>query len=77
MIPKEVLHKLQSQSDSKKKIIVWGLTSLLGIGLFAWWLFNIKNTIEREQGPAIGEQLQFQELQERLNDIPVQINGEQ
>ena len=77
MTPKEALHKLQSQPDSKKKIIVWGLTSLLGIGLLVWFFGSVKNTIGRGQGPTIGEQLQFKELQERLNDIPVQINGEQ
>ena len=77
MNPQEVLHKLRSQPDSKKKIIVWGVTILLGIGLLAWWLGSIKNTIGHGQGPSIGEQLQFNELQERLNDIPIQINGEQ
>ena len=66
MTPKEALHKLQSQPDSVKKIIVWGATILVGIGLLAWWFGSIKNT-----------QFQFEELQERLNDIPVQINGEQ
>ena len=77
MTPKEAFGKLQSQPDSKKKIIVWGLTSLLGLGLLAWWLGGIKNTIGRGQGPTIGEQLRIEELQERLNDIPVKINGEQ
>lgn len=77
MTPKEALHKLQSQSDSKKKIIVWGITILLGIGLLAWWLGNIKDTIEQGQGLDIGEQLRPEELQERLNESPVQINGEQ
>ena len=77
MTPKEALHKLQSQPDSKKKIIVWGVTILFGIGLFVWWFVNMKNTIEGNQSPTIGEQLQFNELQERLNDIPIQINGEQ
>ena len=77
MTPKEALHKLQSQPDPQKKIIVWGVTILLGIGLLAWWFGSIKNTIGRGQGPSIGEQLQFNELQERLNDIPIQINGEQ
>ena len=77
MTPKEALAKLQSQPDSKKKIIVWGLTLLLGLGLLAWWVGNIKNAIERGQDQAIGEQLQIQELQQRLNDIPVQFNGEQ
>jgi hypothetical protein len=77
MTPKEALQKLQSQPDSKKKIIVWGLTFLLGIGLFAWWFGSIQNTIGRNEGPNIGEQLRLNELQERLNDIPAKINGEQ
>ena len=77
MNPQEVLHKLRSQPDSKKKIIVWGLTSLLGLGLLVWWFGSMKNTIGRNEDPTVGEQLQFEELQERLNDIPVQINGEQ
>ena len=77
MTPKEALHKLQSQPDSRKKIIVWGLTLLLGLGLLAWWVGNIKDTMERGQDQTIGEQLQIQELQQRLNDIPVQFNGEQ
>jgi len=77
MKPKEVLHKLQSQPDSKKKIIVWGITILLAIGLLAWWLGNMKNTIGENEGPTVGEQLQFDKLQEGLNDIPIQINGEQ
>ena len=41
MTPKEALHKLQSQPDSKKKIIVWGVTILLGIGLLVWWFGQI------------------------------------
>lgn len=77
MNPKETLHTLQSQPDSKKKIIVWGVTILFGIGLLVWWFGSIKNTIGRNEGPNVGEQLQFNELQERLNDIPVQNNGEQ
>ena len=74
---KETLHTLQSQPDSKKKMIVWGVTILLGIGLLVWWFGNMKNTIGRNGGPTVGEQLQFDKLQEGLNDIPVQNNGEQ
>ncbi len=76
---KENLHKLQNQSESQKKMIVWSVTILLGIALLAWWIPRMSERMKIRQGSDIREQLQLQELQEQLHDIPIKIktNGEQ
>ena len=72
-----LLQKLQNLPEGQKKIIVWGVTILLGIGLLAWWIPRMSERLRIQGGPDIGEQFRFQELQEQLENIPVKINGEQ
>ena len=71
------LQKLQSLPERQKKIIVWGATILLGIGLLAWWIPRMSERLRIQEGSGFGEQFQLQELQEQLENIPSKINGEQ
>ncbi|GEM_PF-7130283 len=74
---KEILGKIQSQSELKRKIILWVVMGVIGTSVFAWWIVNAKNALSETQSPSIGEQLKINELQERFNEIPVQFDGEQ
>ncbi|HCM36398.1 MAG: hypothetical protein A3J30_00975 [Candidatus Wildermuthbacteria bacterium RIFCSPLOWO2_02_FULL_47_9c] len=71
------LQKLQSLPERQKKIIVWGATILLGIGLLAWWIPRMSERLRIQEGSGLGEQFRFQELREQLENIPSKINGEQ
>ncbi|MBI2098616.1 MAG: hypothetical protein HYT49_03105 [Candidatus Wildermuthbacteria bacterium] len=75
------LERLRGLSDLQKKMIVWGVTITIGIGLLAWWIPRISERMQIQQGPSIGEQLQFEELQKQLKDLEAQMpsssNGEQ
>ena len=71
------LQKLQSLPERQKKIIVWGATILLGIGLLAGWIPRMSERLRIQEGSGLGEQFRFQELREQLENIPSKINGEQ
>jgi len=75
------LERLRGLPDLQKKMIVWGITILIGIGLLAWWIPRISERMQIQQGPSIGEQLRLDELQEQLKDLEAQMpsssNGEQ
>ena len=74
------LERLRGLPDLQKKMIVWGITILIGIGLLAWWIPRISERMQIQQGPSIGEQLRLDELQEQLKDLEAQMpsssNGE-
>lgn len=67
----DVIKRLRSLSEFQKKIIVWGITILLGISLLAWWIPRLSERLQVQQDSSIGEQLQIQELQEQLQNVPV------
>ncbi|OHA64514.1 MAG: hypothetical protein A2940_01395 [Candidatus Wildermuthbacteria bacterium RIFCSPLOWO2_01_FULL_48_29] len=75
------LERLRGLPEAQKKMIVWGITIIIGIGLLAWWIPRISERMQIQQGPSIGEQLQFEELQKQLKDLEAQMpsssNGEQ
>ena len=75
------LERLRGLPDLQKKMIVWGITILIGIGLLAWWIPRISERMQIQQGPSIGEQLRIEELQKQLKDLEAQMpsssNGEQ
>ena len=75
------LERLRGLPEAQKKMIVWGITIIIGIGLLAWWIPRISERMQIQQGPSIGEQLRLDELQEQLKDLEAQMpsssNGEQ
>ena len=74
---KNIIRKLQGQSELKRKIILWAAMGVIGAGLLAWWVGSVKSTLERKENPSLGEQLKVHELQEQLNTIPVKFDGDQ
>lgn len=74
---KEILQKLRNQSELKRKIILWAIMGVIGVSIFAWWISNARHTLERSKVQNLGEELRINELQERLNEIPVKFDGEQ
>jgi hypothetical protein len=77
MNAKKTLEKIQGQSESTRKIIVWGVTITLGIVLVAWWFWDIKSSVQDNQNSSFREQLQLDSLEEEFNNIPIQTNGGQ
>ena len=75
MNPKETLHKAQNQSETTKKVIVWGVTIVLGVILFGWWFLSAKNSLQQNQGPSFQEQLRLESLGQELGNIPTLGNG--
>ena len=72
----KLLQKLQNLPEGRKKIIVWGVTILMGIGLFFWGILRMSENLKISEGGGFGEQFQLQELQEQLENIPLKTNGD-
>jgi hypothetical protein len=74
----QYITKLQGLPDRIKKILLWGITIGLGIILLAWWVFNVKSTLQQTQNADLREELQIQSLQENIQHISEEIynNGE-
>ncbi len=74
---RDFIKRLQALPEFQKKIIVWGVMVLLALLLLAWWIPRTSERLKIQQGPSIEEQLQLEELQGKLQNIPIQNNGEQ
>lgn len=69
------LEKLRSLPEGQKKMLVWGVTIVVGLGLMFWWIPNIKNAIQEAKEADLREEFSIPELEEQLNNIP-NLNGE-
>jgi len=70
---KEGIARLQGLSETARKIILWGITGTLAVVLAGWWLLSVKASIQSDQNPSIKEQLRVESLEERLQNIPINV----
>jgi len=75
MTPKQALQNIQNQSETTRKVILWGITISLGALLFVWWFADTKSKFQNRDNPSLGEQLQLESLEENLQNIPENLNG--
>lgn len=66
----DFIKRLRGLPEFQRKIIVWGITVLLGISLLVWWIPKMSERLQMQEGPSVSEQFQLQELQEQLQGIP-------
>jgi len=64
-----ILNKLQSLSERKRRIIFWAVMIIVAIFLLIFYIQNIKKRIESSERKGLEEELQLQELQEELEGI--------
>ena len=70
------LDKLRSLPEGQKKMLAWGVTIAVGLGLLLWWIPNMKNKIEEVGETDVREEFSIPELEEQLNSIP-NLNGQE
>jgi len=59
----KILHQLRKLPESQKKIIVWALTILIGIGMLVWLAPRLNERMRASiQGPGILEGLPLPEV---------------
>jgi len=66
----EFLRKIQSLPESTRKIILWGIVIIIGLGLLALWIKNFQQKIKSFQTEELKEELKLPSLQEELKGIP-------
>lgn len=60
---------LRELPEKQRKIILWIATGILGVILFGWWIYSIKQQIPTIQDSA-RQDIPFSELQESLDEVP-------
>jgi hypothetical protein len=71
----EVVQKLRRLPEWKRQSILWGVTGVLGVALLAWWVLDVKNSIQQNDNSSLSDQLQLDSLQENLQEIPITNGG--
>ncbi|MFH1894845.1 MAG: hypothetical protein ABH813_03020 [Patescibacteria group bacterium] len=63
-----ILSKIQKLPEDKRKIILWAIVIIIGVGFFVWYFKNIKLTpIDQEK---LQNDLKLQDLKEDLKNLP-------
>ena len=72
MKPKEFLQKIQAQPESTRKLIVWVVTIIVGLGLLGWWLPRFGQRLRNIQGLGIPEEFSLPkiDLEKKLQNLP-------
>lgn len=56
------LSKLQNLPERKRKLIVWVVTIIVGIGVLSWWIPNLQEKLRDMKGQDIQEVFSFPEV---------------
>ena len=65
-----ILNKLQSLSERKRRIIFWAVMIVVTIFLLGFYIQNMKKRIESSERKGLEEELKLQELREELEGVP-------
>lgn len=66
---KDFIKKIQSLPEQKRKIILWTIIFILGVGLFIFYFKNINQKIKSFQKEKFIEELKFPSFEKEINDI--------
>ena len=64
------IEKLQKQPEHVRKIILWAVVIVIGIGLAIWWLFYFSQKIKEFKQEELIEQLNLPVLEEKFKEFP-------
>jgi len=65
-----ILEKLQSLPENKRRIILWSIVIILSLGLFFAWLQILKQKLSQIEKEKIKEGLGIPQIQEKLKEMP-------
>lgn len=65
-----VLHKIRNLPVSIRKIILWAMVIIIGLGLISWWIKNFQQRLKGLQTEELKEQFKLPALEEELKGLP-------
>ena len=65
-----ILNKIQNLPESKRKIILWIIVVIIGIGLLSWYAKNFQQRLKSFQTEEFRKQLQLPSLEKELKGFP-------
>ena len=65
-----ILDKLQKQPEYIRKIILWGIIIIAGLGLGIWWMYNSYQKMQGFQREEFIEGVNLPSLEEELEKLP-------
>lgn len=65
-----MLKKVQNLPEVTRKIILWAIMVIMGVGLFTFFVKNIQKRFESIEGKKIKEEFQLPKLEEELKKMP-------
>ncbi len=51
------LERIQNLSEGKKKIIIWTVTSLIGVIMFTVWIFSLPGKFEEDMNSGFFDKI--------------------
>lgn len=64
------LKLLQNLPLGKRKLVLWLIVGVLGLGLLFWWVEITKERLKKVKGEETKEKFGLPSLQEELNKLP-------
>ncbi len=64
------LHKLQNLPEQKRKIILWLVLIIVGLGLLSLWVKNFQGKLKSFEVEEFKEELELPLLGEELKKLP-------
>ena len=65
-----ILQKIQNLPELQRKIILWSLVVIIGLGLLTWVFKNFQKRMEKFQRESLKEELNIPLLEEELKNLP-------
>ncbi len=62
--------KIQNLSESTRKVILWSVMVLIGLGLFTLYIKNVQKRLEGLEIEKFKEELQLPSFEKELKDLP-------
>lgn len=64
------LHKLQNLPEQKRRIILWLVLIIVGLGLLNWWVKNFQGKLKSFEMEEFKKELELPSLEEELKNLP-------
>ena len=67
---KNLLIKIQGLSESKRKIILWLVMIIIGLGLFTFYIKNVQKRLKSFEPEKTTEELELPSLKKGFENLP-------
>jgi uncharacterized protein HemX len=64
------LEKLQSLPEKTRKIILWLIVIVIGLGLLVWWIKNFQERLKTFKMEEVKKELNLPPFEEKLKELP-------